>query len=179
MILSKCRLAAIAVGSLAIAVLATGCFLPLNGGGFVASAGSAGRKAHFGFALTCDSANKLVGTWVYHDKTPGPGFSSVDIGGTMTDETDLGCVTAIQFSGNIPYTVQGPCTVACSGMVDLVVIDGGGIGRNKDDQLGLEVLTGPDAGYSNGPLVDGQPTPLPVLGGNLVVGPAPTSTTIG
>jgi hypothetical protein len=180
MVGARARMLAVAASGLLLATLASGCFVPVSGGGFIASAGSPAAKAHFGFDLTCDSADDLVGSWVFHDKTPGAGFPAVDIDGTITDDTGLKCSASAapaQFNGDVPYTVQGPCHESCSGNADLIVIDGGTGGKTKGDRLGIALTTGPDAGYSNGPLVNGQPTTRPLLGGNVLVGAAPTTTT--
>jgi hypothetical protein len=156
----------------ATVALLTGCGLPVSGGGFIQSAGSSG-KAHFAFDLSCDANGFIVGSWVYHDKTPGPGLTSVDAHGTLTDANNDQCFKPETNSDteDLPYVAEGQCKDDCSGIAEAVLIDGDQTGRVKNDQFGIAFGTGPYAGYSNGPLLsDGEPTPMPVLGGNLIVG---------
>lgn len=49
--------------SVRLGLLLTGC-AQVTGGGTIASAGHPGAKASFGFDVTCNENNRLVGTWV-------------------------------------------------------------------------------------------------------------------
>lgn len=167
------RLGVTAMGLVGVGTLTSSCLVPVSGGGFIQSAGSPDAKAHFAFSLKCDTAGNLVGIWLYHDKTPGGGFTSIDVTGHITSSDNFPCSsigTPMVFSGAIPYSAQGPCDSSCSGNAELLVISGTGEGKTKGSLLGIALTTGPDAGYSNGPLMDGQPDPRPVVGGNLTLG---------
>jgi len=124
------------------AFILAGC-ATLTGGGWMP--GKNGGKATFGFNLTCNSNNHLVGDWTYHDKSAG-----IDIAGTLTDEDAVPCDPNGLPGGlgewTLPYTAQH-CSGGCSGLVDIAVIDANEIGKLKGDELSISVLSGPDAGY--------------------------------
>jgi hypothetical protein len=175
----------------AVAFLTTACAAEVTGGGFIRSRSSATVKASFGFDLTCNTTvlpHLLTGTWVYHDKSPGTGFShatsvkAVNVAGTLTAADLVECLPLTNVGGSnvwaLPYTTQGGvCKSGCSGTAIIAGDDGnnGGTALSKLDSLGIYLLGGYFAGYSNGPpLICAPlcvPTPRPLLGGNLTITP--------
>jgi len=164
------RLALLAV----IAIFAaSGCtIISVDGGGWMANKDGGGNgKATFGFDIRCDfESNRLNGTWVYQDKDAGinaHGTLTDDSGGwkgsypTYVRETGLRCTpqfgTEYDSAGLRLVYESRPCAGGvCEGGIGYVDLDDNGKqGPDKGDELAVEFLTGPYAGYENDQVIGG------------------------
>jgi hypothetical protein len=153
--------------------------LPVSGGGYIQSAGSSTGKANFSFQVTCSNGYN-TGPWNYKDNTPGPGSwpagTKLNIAGDMSSggnpcSGNPGVQTYVS-----TYTVQGNCSVNCTGTAFISIFDSGARGSMKGDCLSIALDYGPFDGYRNSDpsrtQCSGSPgsSLKPVLGGNLKVG---------
>ena len=128
----------LAAGALVVGI--TGC--KATGGGFIQSATGA-DAAHFGFVMQTNKQDNVVhGT--YRD-------------GYVKLRFDAGSVS-MTFDPCAHWTVDYVSTspdYPGSGTAQVVVCDNGEPGPSSGDNLSIQILTGPYAGYSNAGVLEG------------------------
>jgi hypothetical protein len=149
------RLRLLALSMLVVAVLVgtTGCYSKLNGGGWMQSANGESR-ATFGIHYDADLR---AARGIYQDKAAGvriklTDFVVADFGTPTPDECAYYTASYQSLDKTERYNENGQIYFA-----NIEACDNGEPGF-RGDTLGIELLFGPDDGYSNSG---------PILGGNL------------
>lgn len=151
-----------------IAVLLTGC--TATGGGTIhsndlVSTATFGLNADVEVDPMTGDITQATFSGTYHDANGKIALRNVDVSfkgtGVMKPKPGLRTPGSICLNGVFTYTSQNPM-VAGSGTVDMTLCDNNGVldpgGALLDDDVTINVLTGPYSGYANA---------SPVIGGNI------------